>query len=124
MLLSIFVVAKRSCLARFLDISKSNQRVWTVLCETLLSEFGRKFENVERTTSITVGRFSSQSEAERVLLKTALAELATLGEALRKVARTPQGFDANFVGLTEEGAELACRRLQARNTSCRVLGPS
>jgi D-alanyl-D-alanine carboxypeptidase len=77
-----------------------------------------------RHWGITVGRFRSHSEAERVLLKTALAELATLGEALRKVNRGPQGFDANFVGLTQDGADLACRRLQARNTSCRVIGPS
>ncbi|WP_281840152.1 D-alanyl-D-alanine carboxypeptidase family protein [Sinisalibacter aestuarii] len=77
-----------------------------------------------RHWSINVGRFNSQYEAERVLLKTALVELATLGEALRKVARSPQGYDANFVGLTEDGAELACRRLQARATDCRVVGPS
>ncbi len=73
---------------------------------------------------INVGRYSSHYEAERVLLKTALVELATLGEALRKVGRSSQGFDANFVGLTQEGAELACRRLSARNTSCTVIGPS
>jgi D-alanyl-D-alanine carboxypeptidase len=77
-----------------------------------------------RHWGINVGRFASQYEAERVLLKTALVELATLGEALRKVARSPKGFDANFVGLTQEGADLACRRLSARNTSCQVIGPS
>ena len=77
-----------------------------------------------RHWAISVGRYASQYEAERVLLKTALVELSTLGEALRKVARSPQGFDANFVGLTEESAELACRRLEARSTSCRVIGPS
>lgn len=76
-----------------------------------------------RHWGINIGRYGSQYEAERVLLKTALIELATLGEALRKVARNPQGFEANFVGLTEEGAELACRRLEARNTSCKVIGP-
>lgn len=73
--------------------------------------------------AINIGRYSSQYDAERMLLKTALVELATLGEALRKVARTPKGFEANFVGLTEDGAELACRRLQARSTDCRVIGP-
>ncbi len=77
-----------------------------------------------RHWGINVGRYASQYEAERVLLKTALVEMATLGEALRKVARSPQGFDANFVGLTEEGAELACRRLESRSSSCRVIGPS
>jgi D-alanyl-D-alanine carboxypeptidase len=77
-----------------------------------------------RHWAINIGRYSSQYDAERVLLKTALVELATLGEALRKVARSPQGYEANFVGLTEDGAELACRRLQARSTDCRVIGPS
>ncbi len=77
-----------------------------------------------RHWAINVGRFTSQYEAERVLLKTALVELTTLGEALRKVARSPQGYEANFVGLTEEGAQLACRRLQARSTDCQVIGPS
>ncbi len=77
-----------------------------------------------RHWGINVGRYASEYEAERILLKTALVELATLGEALRKVARGPQGFEANFVGLTEDGADLACRRLSARNTSCRVIGPS
>ena len=76
-----------------------------------------------RHWGINVGRYGSHYEAERVLLKTALVELATLGEALRKVARRPQGYEANFVGLTEEGAALACRRLEARNTSCKVIGP-
>lgn len=77
-----------------------------------------------RHWGINVGRYGSEYEAERILLKTALVELATLGEALRKVARGSQGFEANFVGLTQEGADLACRRLSARNTSCEVIGPS
>ena len=77
-----------------------------------------------RHWGITIGRYNSEFEAERVLLKTALAELATLGEALRKVVRGPRGFDANFVGLTQEGAELACRRLAARSAGCTVIGPA
>lgn len=76
-----------------------------------------------RHWGINVGRYSSQYEAERVLLKTALVEISTLGEALRKVARTPRGYDANFVGLTEAGADLACKRLEARATDCQVIGP-
>ena len=58
-----------------------------------------------------------------MLIRTALAELASLGEALRKVVQGPKGFDANFVGLSHDGAELACRRLAARNTECTVFGP-
>ncbi len=77
-----------------------------------------------RHWGINVGLFGSANAAERMLLKTALAELSTLGEALRKVVKHPRGYDANFVGLTADGANLACRRLQARNVSCKVIGPS
>jgi D-alanyl-D-alanine carboxypeptidase len=73
---------------------------------------------------INVGLFGTQFEAERTLLKTALVELPTLGTALRKVARTPRGFDANFVGLTQDRADLACRRLEARSMDCKVIGPT
>ncbi len=77
-----------------------------------------------RNWGINVGRFSTRYEAERVLLKTALIEMATLDEALRKVVRGPRGFEANFVGLTEEMSALACRRLQARDLPCTPFGPS
>jgi D-alanyl-D-alanine carboxypeptidase len=76
-----------------------------------------------RHWAINVGRFSSRHEAEKMLLQTALVELGTLDEALRKVVRGPKGFDANFVGLSEERAELACRRLVAQNVNCSPLGP-
>ena len=76
-----------------------------------------------RHWGINIGRYRSQYEAESVLLKTALVEISTLGEALRKVANSSQGFEANFVGLTQEGADLACRRLAARAMDCQVIGP-
>ena len=72
---------------------------------------------------INVGRYTTRDEAERMLLKTALVEITTLEEALRKVVRSPQGWDANFVGMTEERAELACRRLHAQNVNCIPVGP-
>ena len=77
-----------------------------------------------RLWGINVGRFTTRHKAERVLLKTALAELGTLDTALRKVASSPQGHDANFVGMTKEGAARACRRLSARNIECKTLGPA
>ncbi len=49
--------------------------------------------------------------------------MATLDEALRKVVSRRGGYDANFVGMTEEMANLACRRLQARQAECSVVGP-
>ncbi|MEP3442215.1 MAG: D-alanyl-D-alanine carboxypeptidase family protein [Sulfitobacter sp.] len=76
-----------------------------------------------RQWGVNVGRFGSHYAAEKVLIKTALAEMATLDGSLRKVVRKPQGFDANFLGMTRETADLACRRLQARSVSCIMIGP-
>ncbi len=76
-----------------------------------------------RHWGINVGRYGSRYDAERVLLRTALAELDTLDSALRKVVKNPRGFEANFVGMTREQAAMACRRLQAGGTDCRAFGP-
>ena len=76
-----------------------------------------------RQWAINVGHYGSRYDAERQLLQVALVEMATLDEALRKVVSRRGGFDANFVGLTEEMAQLACRRLQARQAECSVVGP-
>lgn len=76
-----------------------------------------------RHWGINVGRYNSRYQAERVLLKTALSEMSTLDGSLRKVVKRPQGFDANFLGMTRESADLACRRLQARNATCFMVGP-
>ncbi|MEM9579570.1 MAG: D-alanyl-D-alanine carboxypeptidase family protein [Pseudomonadota bacterium] len=76
-----------------------------------------------RHWGINIGRFPSRFSAEKVLLKTALAEMSTLDGALRKVTERNTGFDANFMGLSRERADLACRRLQARNVQCFMIGP-
>ena len=72
---------------------------------------------------VNVGLYRSQGEAEQVLLRAALQESATLNDALRRVANTNRGFEANFVGLTRGDAELACSKLTARQVSCNVLRP-
>ncbi|MDQ7071302.1 MAG: serine hydrolase [Rhodobacterales bacterium] len=72
---------------------------------------------------INVGRYPSRYKAERVLLKTALNEMSTLDGSLRRVIKRTSGFDANFLGLTRDRADLACRRLQARNVTCFIIGP-
>ncbi len=77
-----------------------------------------------RHWGINVGRFSSRHAAEKALLQTALAEMATLDGSLRKVVNGSRGFDANFMGLSREAADLACRRLQARQVTCFMIGPS
>ena len=76
-----------------------------------------------RHWGVNVGRFPSRYDAEKILLKTALAEMSTLDGTLRKVVQRPQGYDANFLGMTRESADLACRRLQARNIQCFMVGP-
>lgn len=73
---------------------------------------------------INVGRYNSRYQAEKVLLRTALTEMATLDGTRRRVVQSSQGFDANFMGMSRETADLACRRLQARNVSCFMIGPS
>lgn len=77
-----------------------------------------------RHWGINVGRFPSRFAAEKALLKTALAEMATLDGSLRKVVNGSRGYDANFMGLSREAADLACRRLQARQVTCFMIGPS
>ena len=61
--------------------------------------------------------------AERVLMKTMLAESATLDDGLRKIVQKSGGYDANFMGLSQDQADLACRRLQARGVQCFTMGP-
>ncbi|MFZ1470756.1 MAG: serine hydrolase [Paracoccaceae bacterium] len=76
-----------------------------------------------RHWGVNVGDYTSRSAAERALLKTALTESATLNEGLRKITQKGGSYHANFMGLTEDQADLACRRLQARGVSCETLGP-
>lgn len=76
-----------------------------------------------RHWGINIGRYPSQYKARKVLLKTALSEMETLDGSLRKVIRQPSGFDANFMGLTRETADLACRRLQAKQITCFMIEP-
>ncbi len=76
-----------------------------------------------RHWGINVGQYPSQYKARKVLLQTALNEMETLDGSLRKVVKRNTGFDANFMGLTEETADLACRRLQAKQISCETIQP-
>jgi D-alanyl-D-alanine carboxypeptidase len=75
-----------------------------------------------RHFGVNVGAYPSRYEAERALLKTALAESATLDESLRNTIQADGAWRASFMGLTEEQAELACRRLRARAVPCETVG--
>ena len=72
---------------------------------------------------INVGHYPSRYAAEKMLLKTALAEMSTLSGSTREVIASKLGFDANFTGLNEASAERACQRLRARNVECSTVGP-
>lgn len=72
---------------------------------------------------ISVGTYASRYEAERILLRTALIEIDTLDSALRKVVRRESGFTAQFTGMDERSAALACKRLSARRQTCETVGP-
>nr|MCU0905082.1 hypothetical protein [Tabrizicola sp.] len=75
-----------------------------------------------RHFGVNVGEFPSRYDAEKALLKTALAESATLNEGRRKTTQSGGIWHASFMGLTEEQAELACRRLTARAIPCETVG--
>ncbi|MDM8166277.1 D-alanyl-D-alanine carboxypeptidase family protein [Roseovarius sp.] len=77
-----------------------------------------------RHWGITVGRYPSQYKARKVLLQIALNEMSTLDGSLRKVLKRNSGYDANFMGMTRETAELACRRLQAKKITCFMIEPT
>ena len=76
-----------------------------------------------REWGINVGTFTTRDRAERQLLHTALAEMSTLNDSLRKVTPKHGAFDANFIGMTEETAAAACQRIAARGSECKVIGP-
>lgn len=76
-----------------------------------------------RLWAINLGRYPTRFAAEGVLLKTALAESRSLSDGLRKVVVRSGGYDAQFAGLTRDQADLACRRLQARNQTCFTVSP-
>ncbi|MGY6634028.1 MAG: serine hydrolase [Alkalilacustris sp.] len=76
-----------------------------------------------RLWGITIGRFGTRDAAERALMRAALAELSSFDSALRRVQRSPSGFDATFVGLSESEARMACHRLIAHDRDCAPIAP-
>lgn len=76
-----------------------------------------------RHWGVNIGRYASRVGAERALMQTMLSESATLNGSTRKVLAMSGGYDAVFMGLGQDQADLACRRLQARGTGCFTMGP-
>lgn len=78
----------------------------------------------ERLFGVSLGAQNSHSAAERLLLRTALSEIGTFDQALRRVVRRNDGYEARFHGLTEDQAARACARLAARSIPCEPFGPA
>jgi D-alanyl-D-alanine carboxypeptidase len=76
-----------------------------------------------RLFGVSLGRQNSHHAAERLLLRTALAELGTFDDALRRVVQRQGGYEARFAGMTEDQALRACARLAVRNIACETFGP-
>ncbi len=77
-----------------------------------------------RLYGVSLGAQTSHHAAERLLLRTALSEIGTFDQALRRVVQRNGGYEALFQGMTEDQAARACARLQARNVACSAFGPS
>ncbi len=77
--------------------------------------------------AVQVGAFRSISQAERLLIKTALVDIESFSGAERDIAReNVQGvtmYQARFVGMSASAAAKACDRLQARQSDCAVISP-
>jgi len=77
--------------------------------------------------AVQVGAFRSQSQAERLLIQTALVDIESFGDAERNISRANvQGvsmFQARFVGMSANAAAKACDRLRARQSDCSVIAP-
>ncbi|MER5170855.1 D-alanyl-D-alanine carboxypeptidase family protein [Thioclava sp. GXIMD2076] len=76
-----------------------------------------------RNWGVTIGLKTSEFHAQQDMLKIALMESDTLGDALRKVVKRKLGYEATFVGMSQQQASLACARLAARSMECGVVGP-
>ncbi len=76
-----------------------------------------------RNWGVVLGQHASRAQAQRVLMKTGLSESTALGQGLRKVVARGGGYEATVLGLTQDEADLACRRLQARAQDCITIGP-
>ena len=76
-----------------------------------------------RNWGVILGQHPSRSKAERVLMNAGLSESTALGQGLRKVVARSGGYEATVLGLTQEQADLACRRMQARGKDCITIGP-
>ena len=77
----------------------------------------------QKDWGIDIGTYPNRFTADKVLIKTALSEMTALEGSLRKVVKNKHGFRATFLGLSENKAGQACKRLKNRNISCDIISP-
>lgn len=78
----------------------------------------------ERLYGVSLGPQPSHHAAERLLLRTALSEVTSFEQSLRRVVQRNGGYEPRFQGMTEDQAARACARLTARGITCETFGPS
>lgn len=103
--------------------NESGDRPDSAIAEPVEEVVRRVSTSGGRHWGINIGRYPTEHKARQVLLQTALTEMRTLDDSLRKVVKRPTGFDANFMGMTRDGADLACRRLEAKQITCSTIEP-
>lgn len=72
---------------------------------------------------VDLGRYASRFDAERTLLRIALAESASLSGGVRRVVERGGGYGALIVSLSQEQADRACLRLGTGTQACTVVAP-
>ncbi len=70
---------------------------------------------------ISLGSFRSRDAAERAMISAAIAEPSGLVGSVRRVAQRAGGFEATFLGMTEDQASYVCRRIGARGSTCETV---
>ena len=73
--------------------------------------------------TISLGDFTTRDRAERYLLKTTLTDIDNLKMATQKIIYRPKGWEAIFMHLNKNNAELACQKLEYQGYECKIKGP-
>jgi D-alanyl-D-alanine carboxypeptidase len=73
--------------------------------------------------AVDLGAYGSRFDAERILLRAALAESSVLGGGVRRIEPRGSAHRALVVSLTEDQASRACARLTLTAQPCTVLAP-
>ena len=77
----------------------------------------------QKNWTISLGDFTTRDRAERYLLKTTLTEIDTLKMASQKIIYRPKGWEAIFMHLNKNNAEMACQKLEYQGYQCKIKGP-